>query len=92
MSSLGKNDISPARPEPQKSLRSIPPGAIIDAVDGQDIVQTSAQALEFVLRYIPRSPYGPSQQLGILAELLVSPARPKSEKSQKSVQNDPRDA
>ena len=38
----------------KKSPRSRPPGAIIGSVDGQGIVQTSAQALDTLRGYIRR--------------------------------------
>ena len=43
--------ISSARPESQKSSRSRPPGAIIDAVGGQASARNSVQLLQFFLAY-----------------------------------------
>ena len=51
---LGKNYISPARPEPQNSPRSRPPGAIIDTVWHQVPGQTLVQALETLFGTIER--------------------------------------
>ena len=73
----GENYISPDRPETQKSPSSRPPGAVIDAVEGQAPVQTSAQALDALLGYAQMQRYDFTQVDTLTWEELyiTSPSR-----------------
>ena len=81
---LGKNYISPARPETQKSPRSRPPGAIIDAVERQGIVETSVQALQSFLGYVSRKRDDFKQVASCTWQELYITSPPRTQKSPRS--------